>query len=152
LEARAKVGRLPRAVIVVHLYGQSADLDPIEAACARFGVPVLEDAAEALGTHYRDVQVGTRAPVNVFSFNGNKILTTSGGGMLAAREPAWVEKARFWSTQSREATPWYEHREIGFNYRMSNVLAGIGRGQLQVLEERVKARRANAFRYREAFS
>ena len=152
LEDRAKKGRLPRAVIVVHLYGQSADLDRIEKACARFDVPILEDAAEALGTHYRGKQVGTRSPVSAFSFNGNKILTTSGGGMLVARERAWVEKARFWSQQSREPYPWYEHREIGFNYRMSNVVAGIGRGQLAVLEERVAARRAVAFRYVEAFA
>jgi pyridoxal phosphate-dependent aminotransferase EpsN len=152
LADRAKRGKLPKAVIVVHLYGQSADLDRIETACAEYGVPVLEDAAEALGTHYRGTQVGTRAPLSIFSFNGNKILTTSGGGMLVARDRAHVEKARFWSQQSREPRVWYEHAEIGFNYRMSNVLAGIGRGQLAVLEDRVVARRANAFRYREAFA
>ncbi len=152
LAERAKRGRLPKAVIVVHLYGQSADLDPIEAACKRYDIPIVEDAAEALGTHYRGVQVGTRAPLNIFSFNGNKILTTSGGGMLVAQDEAWIAKARFWSTQSREPVAWYEHREIGFNYRMSNVLAGIGRGQLEVLEDRVAARRANAFRYRDAFA
>ena len=152
LEERAKRGKLPKAVIVVHLYGQSADLDRIEAACKRYDVPILEDAAEALGTQYRGEQVGKRAPLSVFSFNGNKIITTSGGGMLVARERAWADKARFWSTQSREPVAWYEHKEIGFNYRMSNVLAGIGRGQLEVLEERVAARRANAFRYRDAFA
>lgn len=152
LDERARRGRLPKAVIVVHLYGQSADLDRIEAACKPYDVPILEDAAEALGTHYRGQQVGTRAPLGVFSFNGNKILTTSGGGMLVARERAWIDKARFWSTQSREPVAWYEHKEIGFNYRMSNVLAGIGRGQLEVLEDRVAARRANALRYRDAFA
>jgi pyridoxal phosphate-dependent aminotransferase EpsN len=152
LERRAKSGKLPKAVIVVHLYGQSADLDAIERACARFDVPILEDAAEALGTHYQGKQVGTRAPVSVFSFNGNKIITTSGGGMLVARDRAWVERARFWSQQSREPVPWYEHRDIGFNYRMSNVLAGIGRGQLAVLEDRVAARRAIAHRYSDAFA
>lgn len=152
LAARAKTGKLPRAVVVVHLYGQSADLDRIESVCARYEVPVLEDAAEAVGTHYRGAHVGTRAPVSAFSFNGNKIITTSGGGMLVARDRAWVEKARFWSQQSREPKPWYEHEEVGFNYRMSNVLAGIGRGQLAVLEERVSARRAIAFRYRDAFA
>jgi pyridoxal phosphate-dependent aminotransferase EpsN len=152
LERRAKAGKLPKAVVVVHLYGQSAELDRIEAACAAYDVPILEDAAEALGTHYRGVQVGTRAPISTFSFNGNKIITTSGGGMLVARDRALVEKARFWSTQSREPMPWYEHKEIGFNYRMSNVLAGIGRGQLAVLEDRVAARRAVAFRYRDAFA
>lgn len=152
LAAKAARGKLPKAVVVVHLYGQSADLDRIEAACARYDVPILEDAAEALGTHYRGAQVGARAPVSVFSFNGNKILTTSGGGMLVARDRAWVDKARFWSQQSREPWPWYEHRELGFNYRMSNVLAGIGRGQLAVLEDRVAARRAVAARYAEAFA
>ena len=152
LAHKAKQGKLPKAVVVVHLYGQSANLDAIEAACARFEVPILEDAAEAAGTHYRGVQVGTRAPVSVFSFNGNKIITTSGGGMLVARDRAWVDKARFWSTQSREPQPWYEHHELGYNYRLSNVLAGIGRGQLAVLEDRVAARRAVAQRYVEAFA
>ena len=152
LAARAKAGKLPRAVVVVHLYGQSADLDRIEAACKQWDVPILEDAAEAVGTHYRGKQVGARGAVNVFSFNGNKIITTSGGGMLAAPDKALVDKARFWSQQSREPKPWYEHKEIGFNYRMSNVLAGIGRGQLAVLEDRVAARRAIAERYRAAFA
>jgi pyridoxal phosphate-dependent aminotransferase EpsN len=151
LESRAKTGKLPKAVIVVHLYGQSANLEAIEAVCARYEVPILEDAAEALGTHHHGVQVGTRAPVSIFSFNGNKIITTSGGGMLVAHDRSWVEKARFWSQQSREPVPWYEHKEVGFNYRMSNILAGIGRGQLAVLEDRVAARRAIAFRYAEAF-
>ncbi|MBX3260956.1 MAG: DegT/DnrJ/EryC1/StrS family aminotransferase [Labilithrix sp.] len=152
LEARARAGKLPKALIVVHLYGQSADLDRLEAACERFDVPILEDAAEALGTHYRGEQVGQRAPLGVFSFNGNKIITTSGGGMLVTRDRAWAEKARYWATQARQPVAWYEHEDVGFNYRMSNVLAGIGRGQLEVLEERVAARRANAFRYRDAFA
>ncbi len=152
LEARAKKGKLPRAVVVVHLYGQSADLDRLEKVCAAYDVPILEDAAEALGTHYKGTQVGTRAPVSIFSFNGNKILTTSGGGMLVARDKAMVDKARFWSTQAREPVAHYEHKDIGYNYRLSNVLAGIGRGQLAVLEDRVAARRAIAFRYRDAFA
>lgn len=152
LKARAAKGKLPKAVVLVHLYGQSADLDRIADVCKRYDVPLFEDAAEALGTLYQGVQVGTRGPVGVFSFNGNKILTTSGGGMLVAHDKAWVDKARFWSTQAREAVTWYEHKEIGFNYRLSNVLAGIGRGQLEVLEDRVAARRANAFRYRDAFA
>jgi pyridoxal phosphate-dependent aminotransferase EpsN len=151
-DRKRRGAKMPKALIVVHLYGQSADLDRIEATCNRYDVPILEDAAEALGTHYRGKQVGTRAPLSIFSFNGNKIITTSGGGMLAAHDPAWIAKARFWSTQSREPTPWYEHRDIGFNYRMSNVLAGMGRGQLEVLEERVQQRRANAFRYKDAFA
>jgi pyridoxal phosphate-dependent aminotransferase EpsN len=145
-------GKPPKALVLVHLYGQSADLDRIEAICARWNVPILEDAAEALGTRYRGTQVGSRAPVNVFSFNGNKIITTSGGGMLAAKDRAWVDQARKWSTQSREPVPWYEHTEVGYNYRLSNVLAGIGRGQLAVLADRVAARRAVAARYIEAFA
>lgn len=152
LAARAKAGKLPKALVLVHLYGQSADLDRIEAACARYEVPILEDAAEALGTHYKGKQVGQRAPVSVFSFNGNKMITTTGGGMLVARDKAWADRARIWSTQSREPVPWYEHTQVGFNYRLSNVLAGIGRGQLHVLEDRVAARRAVAFRYRDRFA
>ena len=152
LAERANAGRLPRAVVVVHLYGQSADLEAIERVCSRYEVPILEDAAEALGTTYRARQVGTRAPVNIFSFNGNKIITTSGGGLLATPNAAWADKVRFWSTQSREPTAHYEHKELGFNYRMSNVLAGIGRGQLTVLEDRVRARRLVAQRYQDAFA
>jgi pyridoxal phosphate-dependent aminotransferase EpsN len=152
LERRAKAGKLPKAVIVVHLYGQSADLEALEQACARWDVPILEDAAEALGTHYRGAQVGSRAPVSIFSFNGNKIITTSGGGMLVARDPSWIDRARFWSQQAREPALHYEHAELGYNYRLSNVLAGIGRGQLSVLEDRVAARRAIAHRYRDAFA
>jgi pyridoxal phosphate-dependent aminotransferase EpsN len=152
LEERARQGRLPRAVIVVHLYGQCADMDPVLEACNRYGVPVLEDAAEALGALYKGRPAGTSGQVGVFSFNGNKIITTTGGGMLVAPNPEWVAKARFWSTQARDPGIAYEHSEIGYNYRMSNVLAGIGRGQLQVLDLRVEQRRAIAFRYRDAFS
>ncbi len=154
LEERAagKRGKLPRAVVVVHLYGQSADLDPILAVCASHGVAVIEDAAEAMGTLYKGKQVGQLAELGIFSFNGNKIITTSGGGMLVAHDPARVEKARFWSQQARDPGVAYEHTESGYNYRMSNVLAGIGRGQLEVLEDRVEARRAVAFRYRDAFA
>jgi pyridoxal phosphate-dependent aminotransferase EpsN len=152
LRDRAAKNKLPRAVIVVHLYGQSADLDPILEACAAYGVPVLEDAAEAMGTLYKGTQVGQRAPVSAFSFNGNKIITTTGGGMLVARDEAWVKKARYWSTQARNPGIAYDHTELGYNYRMSNVLAGVGRGQLEVLDERVKQRRAVAMRYAEAFA
>ena len=151
LEQRSLRGKAPKAVVVVHLYGQSADLGPILEVCARHGVPVLEDAAEALGTLYHGRQVGTFGEVSAFSFNGNKIITTTGGGMLAAR-PSWVDKARFWSTQARDVAPHYQHSELGYNYRLSNVLAGIGRGQLEVLDERVRQRRAVAFRYRDAFA
>jgi pyridoxal phosphate-dependent aminotransferase EpsN len=152
LEERAKSGKMPRAVVVVHLYGQSADLAPILATCAKHGVPIVEDAAEAMGTHYDGKQVGQLGDIGIFSFNGNKIITTSGGGMLVAKDKAIVDKARFWSTQAREPRVEYEHVELGYNYRMSNVLAGIGLGQLEVLEERVAARRAVAFRYRDAFA
>jgi len=151
LKARAAKGRLPRAVIVVHLYGQSADMDPILEACARYDVTVIEDAAEALGTLYKGKPAGTLGHLGVFSFNGNKIITTTGGGMLAARNKAWIDKARFWSTQAKDPGIAYEHTEVGYNYRLSNVLAGIGRGQLRVLDQRVEQRRAVAFRYRDAF-
>src|SRR5262249_20280681 len=122
LKDRAAQNRLPRAVIVVHLFGQSADMDPIMEACNEYGVPVLEDAAEALGVTYKGKLVGTIAPVAAFSFNGNKIITTTGGGMLVAHDREWVNRARFWSTQARDWGLAYEHTEIGYNYRMSNVL------------------------------
>lgn len=149
---RASQGRLPRAVVVVHLYGQSADMDPIVATCRRYGVAIIEDAAEALGTLYRGKPAGSFGDVSIFSFNGNKIITTTSGGMLSSPRKEWVEKARAWSQQAREPALEYHHRELGYNYRMSNVLAGIGRGQLEVLDERVRARRAVAFRYKEAFA
>jgi pyridoxal phosphate-dependent aminotransferase EpsN len=152
LRERARSNRLPRAVIVVHLYGQCADMDPILDACSEFDVPVLEDAAEALGAEYKGRPAGTLGAVSAFSFNGNKIITTTGGGMLVAQRAEWVEKARYWATQARDAGIAYSHSEIGYNYRMSNVLAGIGRGQMRVLESRVRQRRAVAFRYREAFA
>ncbi len=152
LRQRAQRKKLPRALIVVHLYGQCADMDPVLALCQRYGVPVLEDAAEALGATYRDRPAGTLGDIGTFSFNGNKMITTTGGGMLASRDAAWLEKARFWSQQARDPGIAYEHSELGYNYRMSNVLAGIGRGQLEVLGLRVLQRRAIAFRYREAFA
>lgn len=144
-------GELPKAVIVVHLFGQSADLDAIREVCARYDVPIVEDAAEALGTTYKGEQVGALCDMGVFSFNGNKIITTTGGGALASRREDHVRKARFWATQARDPSIAYEHSELGYNYRMSNVLAGIGRGQLKVLDARVEGRRAIAFRYARAF-
>lgn len=152
LREAARAGALPKAVVVVDLYGQCADMDPIREACAYYGVPILEDAAEALGATYKTRRAGTLGDVAAFSFNGNKIITTTGGGMLVSRNAAWVEKARFWSQQARDPGLAYQHSELGYNYRMSNVLAGIGRGQLEVLDRRVEQRRAIAFRYRDAFA
>jgi dTDP-4-amino-4,6-dideoxygalactose transaminase len=150
LDRAARRGRLPRAVVLVHLYGQSADLDPILAACDRHGVPVVEDAAEALGASYRGASPGTRGRFGAYSFNGNKIITTSGGGMLVSPDGAAIETARFLATQARDPAPHYQHSTAGFNYRMSNVLAAIGRGQLRVLEARVLARQRNYGLYAEA--
>lgn len=147
LERRSRRGRLPRAVVVVHLYGQSADMTPIVHACERFGVPLIEDAAEALGGTHEGVPLGTLGHSAIYSFNGNKIVTTSGGGMLVARDPAVVARARKLATQAREPSPHYEHAEIGYNYRMSNILAAIGRGQFRMLDERVEARRRIFRRY-----
>ncbi len=152
LHQRARQGRLPKAVILVHLYGQSADIDPILAACQQYDVPLIEDAAEALGATYKGKTPGTYGRAGIFSFNGNKIITTSGGGMLVSDDEALISHARKLATQARDPAPHYQHSEIGYNYRMSNILAGIGRGQLQVLEERVQARRANFAFYQEELS
>lgn len=133
--------RLPRCVVIVNLYGQSADMDALLPLCERYGVPVLEDAAESLGASYKGRASGSFGRVGVFSFNGNKIITTSGGGMLVSDDGELVARARKLATQAREPAPHYEHVEVGFNYRMSNVLAGIGRGQLRVLAQRVQRRR-----------
>jgi pyridoxal phosphate-dependent aminotransferase EpsN len=134
----------------VHLYGQSADLDPILAACNEYGVPLIEDAAEALGATYKGKAPGTLGQAGIYSFNGNKIITTSGGGMLAADDAGFIAHARKLATQARDPAPHYQHSEIGYNYRMSNVLAGIGRGQLRVLDERVAACRRIFAYYQEA--
>lgn len=132
---------LPKAVIVVNLYGQSADMDEIKRICDQYNVPIIEDAAESLGATYKDKASGTIGKYGIFSFNGNKIITTSGGGMLVSNDLEGIEKARFMSSQSRDVAVHYQHSEIGYNYRMSNISAGIGRGQLKVLEDRVSARR-----------
>lgn len=141
-------GRLPKAVIVVNLYGQSADYDSILKECGEYGVPVIEDAAESLGATYKGRASGTLGEMGIYSFNGNKIITTSGGGMLVSHNAKFIERARFLSTQARDPFIHYEHTQVGFNYRMSNILAGIGRGQLKVLEDRVEARREVFHRYR----
>jgi dTDP-4-amino-4,6-dideoxygalactose transaminase len=152
LKQRAKVNRLPKAVMVVHLYGQTANMDPIMETCRAHGVMVIEDAAEALGADYRGRSPGSFGHMGIFSFNGNKIITTSGGGMLVSDDESVIARARKLATQARDPAPHYQHTEIGYNYRLSNVLAGIGRGQLQVLEERVLQRRANFDFYVESLS
>ena len=141
LDDGAKRGKLPKAVIPTDLYGLPCDLPRIRAICDRHGVPVVCDSAESVGARCGDRHAGAGAWAATYSFNGNKIITTSGGGMLASDDEELISHARKLSQQAREATPWYEHVEIGFNYRMSNVLAAIGRGQLQVLDERVRRRR-----------
>jgi dTDP-4-amino-4,6-dideoxygalactose transaminase len=147
IEERAARGRLPKCVVPVHLYGQSVDMTPVLEVCGRHGVPVVEDAAEALGASYGDRSPGTLGWAGIFSFNGNKIITTSGGGMLVSDHEQVIAHARKLATQARDPAPHYQHSEIGYNYRMSNVLAGIGRAQLQALEERVEARRRNFHYY-----
>jgi len=152
LEDRARRNRLPKALIVVHLYGQSADLDPLRALCQRFGVILIEDAAEALGATYRGRAPGSEGFAGIFSFNGNKMITTSGGGMLVTPDEKIAALALKLATQAREPAPHYEHAMIGFNYRMSNVLAAVGRAQLATLSERVAARRSNCTRYEQALA
>jgi dTDP-4-amino-4,6-dideoxygalactose transaminase len=152
IERRALSGKLPRAVVVVHLYGQSADLDPILAACKRYDVPVVEDAAEALGSTYKGRTPGTQGRAGIYSFNGNKIITTSGGGMLVSEDEALIQHALKLATQARDPAPHYQHSELGYNYRLSNVLAAIGRGQLRVLNDRVAARRRNYWFYERALA
>lgn len=150
-KAAKKKGKLPKAVIAVDLYGTAADYDGIVPICKEYGVPLIEDAAEALGGFYKGKPLGSFGELSVFSFNGNKIITASGGGMLLTDDKAEAEKARFWSTQSKEKTPWYDHKEVGYNYRMSNISAGIARGQLDVLDLRVKQKKAIHERYVKAF-
>jgi dTDP-4-amino-4,6-dideoxygalactose transaminase len=151
LEDRVRRGKRPKAVITVDLYGQCADYDRIALACARHDVPVIQDAAEALGARYRGKPAGTQGLMGVFSFNGNKILTTSGGGMLVSDRKDLVAAARHLASQAREPAPHYEHVKVGYNYRLSNLLAAIGRGQLRVLQQRVEARRRNFEFYRRHF-
>lgn len=156
LDRRARVNRLPKAVLVVHLFGQCADLDPILEVCRRYELTVIEDAAECLGATYKGRFAGGVGDIGIYSFNGNKVITGGGGGMLVSRRADWVEKARFWSTQARDPDPEglrnYVHSEVGYNYRMSNVTAGIVLAQLEVLNDRIERRRAVAFRYRDAFA
>ena len=141
----------PKAVVIVDLYGQAADYERLLAICKAHHTSVLEDAAEALGATYQGQKCGTLGDLSVLSFNGNKIITTSGGGMLLGNDEALIQKVRFWSTQSRENERHYEHKELGYNYRMSNIVAGIGRGQLKVLEKRVTKKKQIFETYQEAF-
>lgn len=150
LKQRARIGKLPKAVILVHLYGQSADIDPILATCNYYGIPLIEDAAESLGATYKGRSTGTFGHIGIYSFNGNKIITTSGGGMLISEDASLVARASFLATQARDPAPHYQHSNLGYNYRLSNVLAGIGRGQLRVLDQRVAARRFNYDRYQQS--
>lgn len=145
-------GNLPKAVIVVNLYGQSARIDEIMTLCNQYDVPVVEDAAESLGSKYKGQASGTFGQFGIYSFNGNKIITTSGGGMLVSNDEELVARSRFLATQARDAAKHYQHSVVGYNYRMSNIVAGIGRGQLEVLDERVAQKRVIFKRYEEAFS
>lgn len=152
LEQRAVQGTLPKVVVLVHLYGQPADIDPIKAACDKHGVLLIEDAAEALGARYKGKVPGTFGLAGFYSFNGNKIITTSGGGMIVSDDEALIRKVKFWATQARDNAAHYQHTEMGYNYRMSNVLAAIGRGQLRVLDDRVQKKREIFAYYQEYLS
>ena len=142
----------PKAVIVVNLYGQSANMDKIVEICDKYDVPIIEDAAESLGATYRGRQSGTIGKFGVFSFNGNKIITTSGGGMLLCPDEQSKKKILKWITQSRDAARHYDHSELGFNYRLSNICAGIGRGQLTALDERIRQKKGIYYKYKQAFA
>lgn len=149
IEDRIKKGKKPKAVILVHLYGQPAQIDAIQQVCDTFSIPLIEDAAEALGSCYRGRKAGTFGAFSILSFNGNKIITTSGGGMLLSDQADSIQKARHLATQARDDAPHYEHSSIGYNYRMSNLLAAVGRGQLKVIDKRVDKKRELFGAYRE---
>ena len=150
--ARIQKGKKPKAIIAVHLYGMPAKMEEITAIAKKYEIPLMEDAAEALGSSINAVKCGTFGDLSILSFNGNKIITTSGGGALVSKNADWVTKATFLATQARDAAPHYQHSHIGYNYRMSNICAGIGRGQMQVLDERVAQRRNNFEFYKNTFS
>jgi len=152
LEEMNKENRLPRAAVVVNIYGQCADMDSINQICRRYGITVIEDAAESLGATYRGKMSGNLGYYGIFSFNGNKIITTSGGGALVSQDREAIEKARFWSTQAREPEAHYQHCEVGYNYRMSNLLAAVGRAQLKVINDRIERRRCIFENYRRELS
>ncbi|HTH54962.1 MAG TPA: aminotransferase class V-fold PLP-dependent enzyme [Cyclobacteriaceae bacterium] len=142
IKARLRLGKKPKAIIVVHLFGMPAQMNPIMEIARRYGIHVIEDAAEAMGSKYKDQNAGTIGDIGIFSFNGNKIITTSGGGALISNEKQWIEKARFLSSQSRSPVPYFQHEEVGYNYQLSNICASIGLGQIKMLEARVEKRRA----------
>ena len=152
IKDRIAKGKKPKAIIPVHLYGMPAKIEAIMTIAEYYDIPVIEDAAESLGATVKGKHTGTFGLMGVFSFNGNKIITTSGGGALVSNEPEYCQKATFLATQARDAAPHYQHSEIGYNYRMSNIVAGIGRGQMEVLNDRITARRANFDFYKKALS
>ena len=152
IKDRISKGKKPKAIIPVHLYGMPAKMDEIRAVANQYGIPILEDSAEALGSSYKNQKCGTFGDISVLSFNGNKIITTSGGGAIVTHTKEVKDKAVFLSTQARDNAPHYQHSEIGYNYRMSNICAGIGRGQMEVLDTHVNFRRANHQFYKEMFS
>ena len=143
IKDRMRLGKKPKAIIVVHLYGMPAQIDKIKSIAEAYNIPLVEDAAEALGSTFNGQQLGTFGDVGILSFNGNKIITTSGGGALVSKNSEYIRRARFLSTQALDPAPHYQHSQIGFNYRMSNVCAGIGRGQMKVLRDRIEKRRSN---------
>jgi dTDP-4-amino-4,6-dideoxygalactose transaminase len=144
-------GKRIKAIVAVHIFGMPAKMDQLQALADRFGIPIIEDAAEALGSTYRGRSCGSFGLLSALSFNGNKIITTSGGGALVSRDKEYIDRARFLATQARDDSPHYQHSQIGYNYRMSNIVAGVGRGQIEVLAQRVAQRRANNQRYRQFF-
>lgn len=150
-EDAVKTEKMPKAVIVVNLYGQSANYDSILSICNKYNVPVIEDAAESLGASYKGRKTGTLGEIGIYSFNGNKIITTSSGGMMVSNNEEYIKKSLFWATQAKDNARYYLHSELGYNYRMSNVLAGIGRGQLKVLDERVNKKTYIYDTYKNAF-
>jgi dTDP-4-amino-4,6-dideoxygalactose transaminase len=151
IKDRILKGKKPKAIIGVHLYGMPFNVEAILAISTKYEIPLIEDSAEALGSTYKGQKCGTFGAFGVLSFNGNKIITTSGGGMLVSEDEEKIAKVRFWSTQAREKARHYEHKEIGYNYRMSNIVAGIGRGQLKVIDLRIKQKTDIYNRYKEAF-
>lgn len=148
IKDRMKRGNKPKAIILVHLYGMPAKITEILDISNRYEIPLIEDSAEALGSRFNSLHCGTFGVMGILSFNGNKIITTSGGGALFSNHPDYIEKAKFLATQARDKAPHYQHSEVGYNYRMSNIVAGIGRGQLEILEDRIQARRDNNLYYR----